>query len=171
MNNPDFRRFWSGLGKAGVIRGAYHFFYAQDRGVDQAQHFNQMTSLMGEQVLPPIVDVEMRGVKGHSVEQVQRELDAFLFQAEQLFGRRPIIYTNRVTAQKYLQDEKYAKYPLWFAEYMVSSPRIPPPWRSCIIWQKEGNVPVAGGKVDLDEARISKQDLLDLCKEKLTTVP
>ena len=64
--DPQFERNWKNSKKAGLIRGAYHYFNPLLSGKLQAKHFiNTVKRQAGD--LPPVLDIE--DVKGISKER------------------------------------------------------------------------------------------------------
>ena len=59
VNNVDpyFKRNWRQARKAGMVRGAYHFFIASKDGKTQAANFIDRVELVSGD-LPPVLDVE-----------------------------------------------------------------------------------------------------------------
>ncbi len=146
-----FTHNWQAVEKENMIRGAYHFYESDDDPVQQAKWFvNNVKSFEGE--LPPVIDVERAGHEEVTVEEYQKTLLVLLDEVEKLTGRQPLIYSSPNFANKYLGDNKFAKYKLWIAEYGVDEPRIPPVWQSegWHFWQDsfQAEVPGVPHKVD-----------------------
>ena len=55
--DPMFRKNWRAAGKAGLKRGAYHFFYWCRTAGEQADWFIRHVPKV-EGALPPVIDVE-----------------------------------------------------------------------------------------------------------------
>src|SRR5262245_48071429 len=55
--DPMFAQNWAGAKAAGLLRGAYHFFEADDDPQQQAENFLKTVSLESGD-LPPVLDVE-----------------------------------------------------------------------------------------------------------------
>lgn len=144
--DPKFPANWAGMGSAGVVRGAYHFFEAADDPAAQARHFVSTVGTWEAGDLAPVVDVEQGGGTP-TVSSVQAFLDA----VEQATQRTPMIYVSPSFAAEHLGDG-FGRYPLWVAEYGVSSPRVPAGWSTWTFWQHSdgGTVPGVPGGVDLD---------------------
>ena len=124
-----FSRNWRHAKKAGMPRGAYHFFSPTQSGKQQAEHFIRTVKLeKGD--LPPVLDIEdARGVR--PVDLTRRAME-FLRTVESYYGVRPLLYTNVDFYKRYLGRE-FDDYPLWVAHYIQrSSPRIDRNWT---IWQ------------------------------------
>src|SRR5262245_35091013 len=71
----EFAVNWVESQRAGVPRGAYHFFTFCTAGVDQAEHFLRVAPPAPD-ALPPVVDVEFGGncSAWSDLAQVRREL-------------------------------------------------------------------------------------------------
>jgi lysozyme len=144
--DPYFKRNWKKAKEAGVVRGAYHFFYPKKDGKSQAQNFFENVKLESGD-LPPVLDIE-RGWNV-PVDKLQKEVQAWLDAMEQAYGVKPIIYTYVTFYEKYLKG-KFDDYPLWIAHYyQPDNPRISRPWH---FWQhsEEGHVNGILAKVDFN---------------------
>lgn len=147
--DPEFATNWSGAKAAGLLRGAYHFYETNDDPADQANNFLSAVQLEPGD-LPPVVDIETTK-SGQSAAQIVKDLQTWLDLVEQATGRVPIIYTNPSYWDS-LGTSAFGRYPLWVAEYGVSSPKLPSGWTSWTFWQFSESGTVAGisGSVDLD---------------------
>jgi lysozyme len=156
--DPEFAANWSGAKAAGLLRGAYHFYETNDDPADQARNFLSAVQLEPGD-LPPVVDIEVTK-SGQSAAQIVKDLQTWLDLVEQATGRVPILYTNPRYWDS-LGTSAFGRYPLWVAEYGVSSPKLPAGWTSWTFWQFSESGTVAGisGSVDLD---IFNGDLADL---------
>ena len=127
--DAQFRRNWIQAKKAGIPRGAYHFFIASKSGKAQAQNFLENVDLQPGD-LPPVLDIEQ--TNGASVTQLQQGAEDWLKQVEKVYKVKPIIYTNVAFYQTFLAG-RFDDYPLWVAHYLVKDkPRIKRPWH---FWQ------------------------------------
>ena len=88
--DPTFAQNWSGAAAAGLLRGAYHFFRAEDSPQAQAELFWQTAGGNGE--LPLVIDVEES--MDQTASTVISNLTQLLEQLQQLSGHRPMIYTD-----------------------------------------------------------------------------
>lgn len=145
--DPTFAQNWEGAKAAGLLRGAYHFFRAEDDPVTQATWFWQTVGAPGE--LPLVVDVEETMEQPAST--VVSGLARFLDSLQQWTAKPPMIYTAPGFWNS-LGTSAFGGYPLWVAEYGVSQPVIPAGWKTWDFWQfsETGQVPGITGDVDLD---------------------
>jgi lysozyme len=111
--DPYFQRNWREAPKAGIICGAYHYFRPEKKGKLQAMFFLQ-TAKPEKGDLPMVVDIEE--LKGVSPAKMRRELLSFVDHIESRTNIKPIIYSNKVFYQDYLQGYVDG-YPLWIAHY------------------------------------------------------
>ena len=139
LENEDvlFQRNWKMAKKAGLARGAYHYFLATKSGRDQAANFiSSVTLEPGD--LPPVLDIEQS--YGVSADKLRERVKDWMETIESNYGAPPIIYTNVEFYKKFLGDY-FDKYPLWVAHYLQSErPRIYRDWN---FWQHN-----EGGRVD-----------------------
>ncbi|MET4083672.1 lysozyme [Pedobacter sp. UYP30] len=118
--DPYFKRNWRETPKAGIIRGAYHFFRPRYDGKAQAQFFLQVANVeKGD--LPPVVDVE--GLDGVSPLEMRAELADYLNYIEIKTKVRPIIYSGLKFYEDYLRGN-FDDYLLWVAHYHQPKLRI-----------------------------------------------
>lgn len=146
--DPQFAVNWAGIQAAGLLRGAYHFFEANDDATAQAQHFLSMVQLAAGD-LPPVLDVETTA--GVSNSQIWSGVSTWLQLVEQETGRQPILYTAPGFWSSHQPDLALTRYPLWLADY-AAQPTLPTGWTSWLFWQHSQTGSVAGvtGAVDLD---------------------
>jgi lysozyme len=145
--DPDFAQNWAGAKAADLLRGAYHFFRAEDSPQAQVDLFWKTVGGNGE--LPLVVDVEES--MGVSAPTLISNLTQFLEELQQASGRTPMIYTGPGFWNG-LGTTAFGGYPLWVAEYGVSQPTVPKGWASWAFWQhsESGTVPGIQGAVDLN---------------------
>lgn len=144
--DPRFKRNWVQAKRAGIHRGAYHFFIASKDGRMQAEHFIRQVNLESGD-LPPVLDIEQ--VNGTSSETIRKEAREWLDIVEQHYGVRPVIYTNVDFYNRHL-GSAFDDYPLWVAHYyQQKEPRIKRGW---IFWQHsdEGRVNGITSPVDFN---------------------
>jgi len=162
MDDPDplFAAHWPAMKKAGLIRGAYHFYVTEDDPHEQAKFFIQNVTLKKGD-LAPVVDIEILG-KDTPPGLVSR-FQTFLEIVEKHYGIKPIIYTDKGFWNAHL-DDKFGSYPLWVAEYDVESPTLPQGWITYHLWQWKGDAQVPGveKKADLSKFNHKKEDFFQL---------
>ncbi len=144
--DPFFKSNWKKAKKAGMVRGAYHFFNPKKDGKSQAQNFFENVKLeTGD--LPPVLDIEKAW--GINTIKLQQEIKKWLDAMEAAYGVKPIIYTYVTFYESYLKGV-FDDYPLWIAHYyQPDNPRISRPWH---FWQhsEEGHVNGIFAKVDFN---------------------
>ncbi len=163
--DPMFAENWSGAKAAGLLRGAYHFFEANDDPQQQVENFlNTVTLEPGD--LPPVLDVESSSTSSQvPAATIVESIAAWLQAVEQATGLTPILYTD-ASYWNSLATEQFGGYPLWIAEYGVASPTLPQGWTSWAFWQftESGTVPGIATAADLDLFQGSLQDLQRLTR-------
>ena len=145
--DPQFAANWAGMKAAGILRGAYHFYHAEQSAAAQAAHFlSNVQFEPGD--LPPVLDIEVNdGVVGQPlVGGVQEWLDA----VEPVAGATPIVYTNAAFWDAHFTDQ-FGQYPLWIAHYGVAAPSpLPQGWTVWTFWQYSASLNIAGITADHD---------------------
>lgn len=136
----------TGLRRAGIAMGAYHFFRFDKDGEMQAWNF--LNALKGRHLpLPPAIDVEEWGnADDPGTRRVQKELRKMVTLMREE-GYEPIIYTNKKGYHRYVRD-RFTDVPLWicsFTDPPMDDSRVP--W---VMWQfsHRGNIPGISGPVD-----------------------
>lgn len=158
LRDRRFARNWRGAKRAGICRGAYHFFQPNYDGAEQANLFTR-TADLGPGDLPPVLDVELP--EFHDVAVMRRNIATWLRLVERHYGVRPILYSNYSFYRRYLAGH-FDEYPLWLAHYEVERPALArDKW---IIWQHsdEAYIPGIRGAVDFNVYQGSYENLLAL---------
>lgn len=158
--DPQFNTNWSAMKAAGIIRGAYHFYESKDDPVQQANNFIKAVGAILPGDLPPGIDIETFNGNCGSM-TLAGNVQVWLDTVEQALGCKPMIYTGPAFWNQYMTNQ-FSSYPLWIAQYGVTTPRVPNGWTSWNFWQSSENGQVNGiaGSVDLDVFAGSMQDLL-----------
>jgi lysozyme len=148
--DPRFRENWQEAGRAGIPRGAYHFFTFCTPGLPQAENFLAVLRAAGGE-LPPAADVEFTGncTRWESIEWIRRELAAFLAHVEAGIGRRPILYLTRSSHARIVEGH-FPDHGLWVRHVLlVPSQRRYGRW---LFWQfaHDGRIAGIGKPVDLN---------------------
>lgn len=161
--DPCFARNWEGVGRAGVLAGAYHFFSYDSPGETQAENFiAQVPVTIG--ALPPVVDIEFYGDKAQDPPdraEVKAILDPLLERLERHYRQKPILYVTYETYRRYVQGD-YDGYPLW-----VTRPLLAPVEKDWSFWQYSHSACLEGyqGKeehIDLNVFCGSREELEEL---------
>ena len=154
-----FKANWEGAKKAGLPRGAYHFFTQCRKGAEQAKNFIE-TVPSEDGALPPVVDLEHMGDcrSGPQLPNVLENVTTLLDLLQAHYGRRPVIYTSDEFDAAYLRGQ-LANDVFW-----VRSLHAWPRFRKdqWVIWQyhDSGTRPGVTGPVDLNAFRGSRSDFL-----------
>lgn len=146
--NELFTTQWEGAKAAGITRGAYHYFLARDKGIDQANYFISKVDLEPGD-LAPVVDIEV--LDGQTIVDLEKELKVFMEAIEAHYGIKPILYSYPSFLDTDI-EHGFGQYPLWLASYTTEAPSVPKQWSKYLIWQYTGEGDVAGitGNVDQD---------------------
>ena len=173
-SDPTFDDNWRGAKKAGLLRGAYHFFRCNIDPKKQATRFIDYVQSMNDNgELPPVLDLETND--GQTKDKIIERAKTWLDLVEEAFGKRPIIYSGQYFLQDYFSEvgggpPSWAKdYPLWLAQYPNQyvagmRPSLPRGWFKWTFWQysDKGRVNGINAKVDLNLFNGSLEDLYKL---------
>lgn len=149
-----FAENWAAAGRAGIPRGAYHFYYFCRSGAEQAAWF--IRNVPKERgALPPVLDMEWNH-KSRTCPQrpgpatVRAEMGAFLATVVRHYGQRPVIY---VTPDFYAQNELWRLngYHFWLRS-VAGHPSTTYPGQEWAFWQYTGTgrVPGISGPADIN---------------------
>jgi GH25 family lysozyme M1 (1,4-beta-N-acetylmuramidase)/phage tail protein X len=147
--DPKFVNHWAGARAEGILRGAYHYLFAEEDAKRQAQLFiSTVGADKGE--LPPIVDLEDAYNEKASNAKIISTCKAVIDIVEQAFGRKPMVYSRKTYLDAHFTQSgkapAWAKdYELWVAQYPFkfdptvmpnkNMPMQPPGWKPWRIWQ------------------------------------
>lgn len=159
--DPMFMENWRGAARAGIARGAYHFFYWCSLAEVQADWF--IRNVPKEKgALPPVLDVEWNA---HSKSCKTRpdqatviaKMKVFLDKLERHYGQRPVIYT----APDFYADNlrgQFKEYTFWLRA-VAEHPSKVYPGRPFGFWQYSGTGMADGvdHKIDLNAFNGSKE--------------
>lgn len=157
--DASFPQNWQRAKKAGIIRGAYHFFYSTRDPLKQAINFHNVVQLESGD-LPPVLDIETSNNQSPAI--IRTTARIWLEEMEKAYGVKPIIYTNVHFYETYLGHE-FDKYPLWVAHYYQKE--RPATSRSWLFWQHSdiGHVNGIGTTVDFNVFKGDSLALRNLC--------
>ena len=170
-SDPTFDDNWRGAKKAGLLRGAYHFFRCNIDPKKQAAKFIDYVKSMNDNgELPPVLDLETND--GQTKDKIIDRAKTWLDLVEAAFGKKPIIYSGQYFLQDYFSEvgggpPSWSKdYPLWLAQYPNQyvpgmRPSLPRGWFKWTFWQysDKGRINGINAKVDLNVFNGSLEDL------------
>lgn len=147
-----FDHNWEATARAGITRGAYHFFTLCRSGQEQADNFLQ-TVPVDVQALPPAIDLELAGNCSARPDEdtVHQELADFLERVETATGRDAVLYLGPRFDTEYQVSATWDR-PLWKLRFLRRPDRS-----DVAVWQVMGFASIDGvrGRVDLNVADIA----------------
>lgn len=162
LKDKDFKYNWKEAKKAGLMRGAYHFYVPWADPVLQAKNFINTVSLE-EGDFVPVVDFEIQGLNKKVRQNLVANVTTFVERLKSHYGVKPIIYTNRHIYRQYIKGN-FDSYPLWMSDY--DSRKLEGYENSkLMLWQHSTNGRLDGisGDVDFNVFVASKSHLDDIC--------
>ncbi len=170
--DETFDTNWVGMRRVNLIRGAYHFFLPKANAIAQANHYLKVVGdILHTTDLPPILDVEdyplwvREAWRSISVNTRISRIRQWLDRVESVTNRVPIIYTSwsswiAITGN----SQAFTRYPLWVANYGVSTPSVPANnWggQGWFIWQftEHGEISGINPPTDINWYRDSSESL------------
>ena len=146
FKDDKFKANWAALGRAGAVRGAYHFARPEaSSGRSQAVAFLEQ---VGQ---PKPSDLLVLDLEEGSGDLSRWSLD-FLGAVEQATGLRPWFYSGLKFIEAHITDAALARYPLWLARYRPTPPDAPRPWSAWRLWQHTDKATVPGVTGPVDES-------------------
>jgi len=148
MADEDFLENWQGAGRAGLARGAYHFFDLCGKGSAQAAEFIKVVP-RSPGSLPPAIDLEPSDhcKRPPDRKALLRELAAYSRRVKARYGKAPVLYITYELYDRYLKGTRH-DYLLWIPDYK-HAPVLPDrrPWT---FWQVSNKAGVRGIKGPVD---------------------
>jgi lysozyme len=148
FRDTRFSENWREARAQGLVTGAYHYFTFCSPGLAQAENFLAIAPLDAG-VLPLAVDVEFAGncVGWESVEEIRRELRAFVERVRAQVGQPPLLYTTEEVRLELIPVELH-DHPYWLRSLWGE----PGGAAQLQFWQYSdtGSVPGVTGEVDLN---------------------
>ncbi|MCX5793898.1 MAG: GH25 family lysozyme [Elusimicrobia bacterium] len=164
MADPTFLENWQGAARAGLARGAYHFFDLCGRGAPQADQFIKLVP-RSPGSLPPAIDLEPSPgcARLPSRKTLLRELAAYSRKVRSRYGKAPVLYLDYKMYDRYLKGQKHG-YALWIP-YYKDRPALSD-GRAWTFWQISNKATLRGinGPVDVDLFRGSAAQFVFLGK-------
>ena len=150
--DPWFAREWAAAGRAGMVRGAYHYADPSQPADEQAAHVVEVVGTTREAGdLPIALDLESTG--GLSPKALAVWAHTFLDGVERRTGRLPLLYTYVSFWQHQMANNRtFGAYPLWLARYSATSPAPLAGWTQWTFWQHTSSARVAGIRTRVDES-------------------
>ena len=149
MVDGTYERNLNEARRVGIKVGSYHFYSSR---ISVEEQFNNLKShiIPQEQDLIPIIDVEKRGTVSHEV--FISDLKRFLSMVEDVYGKKPIVYTYQNFYNKYLVGQ-IPEYKLMIACYKFDQPQLADN-KDYVMWQFTSSGRVNGIKGNVDRSCI-----------------
>ena len=150
--DTKFMQNWAGAGRAGVPRGAYHFYYFCRPAIEQARWFIRNVP-RDPKALPPVLDMEWNAESKTckhrpDPQTVRTEMKRFLSIVERHYGKRPLIYTT-VDFYGDNQLNSLKGYEFWLRS-VAGHPSEVYPNQRWSFWQYTGTGRIPGIRGDTD---------------------
>ena len=151
LEDPEFRNNYNNAKSNGLNIGFYHFVRArnEEEAIREAEFFSRVISGT-EPNCRLAMDFEVFGnLDTYEINNISR---VFLEKTQELTGKEMVIYSNTYDARTIFSNELASSYPLWVAQYGVSTPSDNGKWENWVGFQywDRGSIPGINGNVDLD---------------------
>lgn len=129
ITDPFFKVNYNNAKANGLKVGLYHFLTARTvtEAVNEAEYFSSVISATSPDCK---LAMDFENFGDLSKEQINNISNAFLERVKELTGKEVIIYSDAFNARDTFGKELAEKYPLWIAEYGVSTPSSNVNWSS-----------------------------------------
>ncbi|MCX5787828.1 MAG: GH25 family lysozyme [Elusimicrobia bacterium] len=162
IQDAQFKANWEGATKAGLLKGAYHFY---DFCTDAAPQVDNLLAVLPPEagMLPLAVDLEMsvecKPKEMPTKEAFLKQFDIFMAAVVKAYGRKPILYLESGIYTRYLQGIA-ENYVLWYPDPDSVKPETPNNLKWSF-WQYSfhGHTPGVPTEVDLDVFAGTLQEL------------
>ncbi len=121
---------WEGAGKAGMLRGAYHYYIFDQEPETQAEFFLKSVAAVEQQFgkaeMPMALDIELERnaayfAAGADMSKTVANIRSFLSIVEKESGQRPVVYSYPAFWKEQMKNTTALDdYPLWMAYYPVA---------------------------------------------------
>ena len=157
--DPYFEQNYIGAKNAGLKVGFYHYVTAKSVE-DAVRQANFFVSNISNKNPDCKLAMDFESFGSLSKDSINEIALAFISTVENLSRKDAIVYGNAYTATN-IFDSRLSKYPLWVAQYEVSSPTVYNNWNYWEGWQytDEGEVP--GISVYVDKNKFTPDILLN----------
>lgn len=118
MKDKRFKENWKEAKENGITRGAYHYYLPDGAPQQQAKNFLETVKFEPGD-LPPVIDIEDRGIGVHKA--FISNIHKFLELVEKKCKCKPIIYSYDSFYNDYLIGQ-FEDYPIWIARYGPEKP-------------------------------------------------
>jgi lysozyme len=152
--DPMFKTNWTAAARAGVPRGAYHYFYFCRPAIEQARWFIRHVP-RSKGALPPVLDMEWTPFSPTctlrpDAAKVRAEARVFLDALERHYGQRPLIYTS-IDFYRDNQMGRVGPYEFWLRS-VAGHPGETFAGQRWTLWQYTGTglVPGVRGRTDIN---------------------
>ncbi|MCP4441123.1 MAG: hypothetical protein GY810_19535 [Aureispira sp.] len=151
FKDKRFNQNWAGAKRAGLRRGAYHFFSFHRTGKEQVNNYIESVSLSPND-LPPVIDLEYGSYSEKNrpkASVVVKELRYMLEKFHQHYGKRPILYCTYNCYNLYVKGI-FDEYFVWIRDTKNSKPQLPN--KQWLFWQYSAKGRISGiqGNVDMN---------------------
>lgn len=169
--DPKFKENWIGAGRAGILRGAYHFMYWCRPASEQAAWFRKNVPAEPS-ALPPVLDVEWNGSPKTCPQKVSRQKALAMIREmaaamEAHTGNKPIIYTD-ITFHAEVLEGIDLEWDFWLRS-VAARPEERYSNRKWRFWQftTTGRIPGITGPVDRNAFAGSLQQFQDYHRKRI----
>jgi lysozyme len=148
--DPTFEQNYANAKAAGLSVGFYHYVTARSTSQAAYQAHFFADTIQGKDMDYRLA-MDFEDLRGLSVSEINAIALTFIQTLEEISGKEAVVYSNAYDATDIFQGT-LTDYPLWIAEYGVSTPRNSVNWESWAGWQytSTGRVPGIEGYVDRD---------------------
>lgn len=160
ITDPYFRINYENAKANGLNIGFYHYVTARstDEAIREAEYFSSVISGTTPNC-KLAMDFESFG--NLNITEINNISKTFLIKVKELTGKDVIIYSDAYNAKNTFGEELARDYPLWIAEYDVSSPTSNVNWNNWAGFQYTSHGSVSGINGFVDRNKFTQEIFLD----------
>lgn len=123
-----FQRNWEEASKAGIYKGAYHYFTTKSSGIEQAKNYIEVVPAESG-CMPPVIDIEEDGVEK---DVFKKNLTDYINMIEKKYQQKPILYVVYPLYDEYIKGD-FEEYTIWIRDIVI--PPSLSDGRQWLFWQ------------------------------------
>ena len=169
ITDPYFKTNYNNAKMNGLKVGLYHFLTAQteEEAIEEAKYFSSVISGTSPDCK---LAMDFENFGNLTKDEINNISTAFLEKVKALTNKDVVIYSDASNARNIFDLELANSYPLWIAEYDVSSPSSNVNWNSWVGFQYTDTGTISGIKGFVDRDKFT-DDILLGSNDVITTTP
>lgn len=159
ITDPYFKINYNNAKQNGLKVGFYHYVTAKNTedAIKEAEYFTSVISGTSPDCKLAMDFEDFRGLNRDEVNNISK---VFLSKVKEITGKELIIYSDAYNARNIFAEDLAREYPLWIAEYGVSTPTSDVIWNNWVGFQYTNMGRVNGIRGFVDRNKFTRDVLL-----------